>query len=99
MRIPSWLWNSGPAFTLTGLHGGSLLRAIQSLYNQSESCVRILSTKLNTFSVNVGLRQGCPLSSILFVIFMDRISRCSRGRRLSSLGTSELHHCYSGNLL
>jgi len=28
--------------------------------------------------VSVGFRQGCPLSLILFVIFMDKISRRSR---------------------
>ena len=31
------------------------------------------------FQVGVGLRQGCALSPILFVIYMDRISRRSRG--------------------
>ncbi len=36
---------------------GPLLRTIWSLYNQSESCVRILGTKSNTFLVNVGLCQ------------------------------------------
>ncbi|WP_411913715.1 RNA-directed DNA polymerase [Vibrio sp. Y159] len=35
--------------------------------------------KSTTFSVGVGLHQGCPLSPILFVIFTDRISRRSRG--------------------
>ena len=54
---------------------GSLLRAVRSLYKQSESCVRILGTKSDSFPVGVGLRQGCPLSPILFVVFMDRISR------------------------
>ncbi|KAK5875618.1 hypothetical protein CesoFtcFv8_026682 [Champsocephalus esox] len=58
---------------------GSLLRAIQSLYSQSESCVRVLGSKSDPFPVRVGLRQGCALSPILFVIYMDRISRRSRG--------------------
>ena len=58
---------------------GSLLRTIQSLYSQSESCVRILGSKSDLFQVGVGLRQGCALSPILFVIYMDRISRRSRG--------------------
>ena len=58
---------------------GSLLRAIQSLYTQSKSCVWVLGSKLDSFPVGVGLHQGCALSLILFVIFMDRISRRSRG--------------------
>ena len=49
---------------------GSLLRAIQSLYSQSESFVCVLGTKSVSFPVGVGLRQGCALSPILFVIFM-----------------------------
>ena len=65
---------------------GPLVRAIRSLYKQSESCVRILGTKSSTFSVGVGLRQGCPLSPILFVIFMDRISRHSRGEESVRFG-------------
>uniref|UniRef100_A0A8C5CGF6 Reverse transcriptase domain-containing protein n=1 Tax=Gadus morhua TaxID=8049 RepID=A0A8C5CGF6_GADMO len=59
---------------------GSLLRAIQSLYSQSESCVRVLGSQSVSFSVGAGLRQGCALSPILFVIYMDRLSRRSRGR-------------------
>ncbi|KAK3553040.1 hypothetical protein QTP86_031194 [Hemibagrus guttatus] len=75
-----------------GVHG-PLLRAVRSLCNQSRSLVRIASCKSDLFPVHVGPRQGCPLSPVLFIVFMDRISRHSqrlegvrfRDHRISSL--------------
>ena len=70
-----------------------LQRAIRSLYACSRSCVRILGSKSDTFPVGVGLRQGCPLSPVLFVTFMDRISRRSQGAeeiRFGGLGIASL---------
>ncbi|KAK3513052.1 hypothetical protein QTP70_000210 [Hemibagrus guttatus] len=58
---------------------GPLLRAVRSLYNRSRSLVRIASCKSDLFQVHVGLRQGCSLSPVLFIVFMDRISRRSQG--------------------
>ncbi|TWW66772.1 hypothetical protein D4764_20G0008040 [Takifugu flavidus] len=58
---------------------GPLIRAIQSLYQRSRSLVRIAGCKSDSFPVRVGLHQGCPLSPVLFITFMDRISRRSRG--------------------
>ncbi|KAK0135736.1 Craniofacial development protein 2 [Merluccius polli] len=56
-----------------------LIRAVRSLYDRCQSLVRIAGNKSDLFPVRVGLRQGCPLSPILFIIFMDRISRHSQG--------------------
>ena len=53
--------------------------AVWSLYDRCQSLVRIAGSKSDAFPVRVGLRQGCPLSPILFIIFMDRISRRSQG--------------------
>ena len=44
-----------------------------------KSLVCIAGNKSDLFPVRVGLRQGCSLSPILFIIFMDRISRRSQG--------------------
>uniref|UniRef100_A0A8C6U0H1 Reverse transcriptase domain-containing protein n=1 Tax=Neogobius melanostomus TaxID=47308 RepID=A0A8C6U0H1_9GOBI len=41
--------------------------------------MRFSSRKSDLFPVRVGLRQGCPMSPVLFIIFMDRISRRSQG--------------------
>ena len=57
----------------------ALVRAVRSLYDRCQSLVRIAGSKSNPFPVRVGLRQGCPLSPVLFITFMDRISRRSRG--------------------
>ena len=59
--------------------GGPLLRAVWTLYDQSRSLACIAGSKSDLFLVHVGLRQGCPLSPVLIIIFMDRISRRSQG--------------------
>ncbi|KAK0135463.1 LINE-1 retrotransposable element ORF2 protein [Merluccius polli] len=56
-----------------------LIRAVRSLYDRCQSLVRIGGNKSELFPVRVGLCHGCPLSPILFIIFMDRISRRSQG--------------------
>uniref|UniRef100_A0A8C6M0A0 Reverse transcriptase domain-containing protein n=1 Tax=Nothobranchius furzeri TaxID=105023 RepID=A0A8C6M0A0_NOTFU len=58
---------------------GPLIRAVRSLYDRCQSLVRIAGSKSSSFPVRVGLRQGCPLSPIQFITFMDRISRRSQG--------------------
>ncbi|KAI3374597.1 hypothetical protein L3Q82_021177 [Scortum barcoo] len=83
-----WIWRRHSTVSLVVFCGGvlreygvrgPLLRAVRSLYDRSRSLVRIAGSKSDLFPVHVGLRQGCPLSPVLFIIFMDRISRRSQG--------------------
>ncbi|KAK0134946.1 LINE-1 reverse transcriptase [Merluccius polli] len=75
-RVPRGvLWGGSPGVRVSD----PLIRAVHSLYDRCQSLVRIAGNKSDLFPVRVGLRQGCPLSPILFIIFMDRISRHSQG--------------------
>ena len=57
--------------------------------------VRVCSAyKSDLFPVRFGLRQGCPLSLIQFITFMDRISWHSHGVEGSGLGTSRSGLCF-----
>lgn len=52
---------------------GSLLKAIKSIYLGSKAAVRIDGELSDSFDVDEGVRQGCCLSPLLFIIFMDKI--------------------------
>src|ERR1700744_1407019 len=56
-----------------GIRGG--LEAIKSIYVGSEAAVRIDGEMSEAFEVEEGVRQGCCLSPLLFIIFMDKIIR------------------------
>ncbi len=84
------LWPDSSGYIVGGAAGvwseGWSLRAIWPLCAQSESCVQVLGSKWDLFPAGAGLHQGCALSPILFMIFMDRISRHSRVREELQLG-------------
>jgi exonuclease III len=69
-----------------------LIGAIASLYSDSKSCVRILGRKSEMFRVGAGLRQGCVLSPLLFIIYMDRIARRSLGQESVRIGSVSVSH-------
>ena len=49
--------------------GGKMWRVLKNIYDKVESCVLVGIERTEWFSVNIGLRQGCVLSPILFDIF------------------------------
>ena len=50
---------------------GQLLRAIKSFYCRPEVCVRVNGKQSKPFHVDVGLRQGCVLSHLVFIVYMN----------------------------
>ncbi len=91
------LWQ---ALQRLGVHG-SMLRALQSLYENSHLCVKVQGRTGQSVASQTGLKQGCPLSPTLFGLFADGLhrflaARCpdtgpvlSDGRRVPDLGYAD----------
>ena len=50
---------------------GNFLELIQSLYKKSTCAVKINNCRTDFFSCKKGVRQGCPLSPILFNLYIN----------------------------
>ena len=91
------LWQ---ALQRRGVHG-SMLRALQSLYENPQFCVKVQGCTGQSVASQTGLKQGCPLSPTLFELFpygLHRFlaARCldtgpvlSDGRRVPVLGYAD----------
>ena len=62
---------------------GKMLSAIQSLYRDVQSCVKVNDRTTNWFPVELGVKQGCPLSPTLFSVYINDLA-------------SEIDHVNSG---
>jgi hypothetical protein len=51
--------------------GGSMLAAVQAMYADVPVCVRTAEGLSGCFQSVLGVKQGCPLSPLLFGIFLD----------------------------
>lgn len=67
----SWLWC---LLAKNGAHKNDI-RAIQSLYQYTRSRVRVGTTLSDSIPQNVGLKQGCVLSPVLFTLYINDVLR------------------------
>lgn len=64
-------WN----FLFKTLHffnfGPSFVKWIETIYNQPRSCIKNNGHISNYFEVSRGIRQGCPVSALLFILCVE----------------------------
>jgi len=58
--------------------GPRMLKALQTMYSNDNTCVRTGNGLTNTFACTTGVKQGCPLSPNLFGLFLDELEELMR---------------------
>ena len=69
---------------------GQVLHAIKSFYCKPEVCVRVNGKQSKPFHVGVGLRQGCVLPPLLFIVYMNWIDKCSQADECATIGNCKI---------
>ena len=69
---------------------GQLFRAIKTFYCRQEVCVRVKSKQSKPFYVGIGLRQGCFLSPLLSMVYMNWSDKCSQADECATIGNCKI---------
>ena len=69
------VWHDGLFSKLERLDiTGTFLAIVKSMYKNSYCAVKVQTKTTNFFKCEKGVRQGCPLSPILFIIFINNLA-------------------------
>ena len=74
------LWHKLQNYGMTG----KMWRVIRNIYESVESCVLVNDERSRFFEVDVGLRQGCLMSPILFAIYINGLAEEIKAARLGA---------------
>jgi len=70
------VWRNGLWYKLWqyGIRG-KMWRILKNIYEKVESSILLGENRTDWFSIEVGLRQGCVLSCILFILFINDLAK------------------------
>ena len=63
---------------------------LKDFYCRTEVCVRVNGKHSKPFHEGVGLWQGCFLSPLLFIVYMNWIYKCSQADECATIGNDKI---------
>ena len=80
---------------------GTFLKNIESMYKQTFYSIKLKNGHLEAISSNLGLKQGCPLSPMLFNLYIDDVG-CIFDQQCDAIPISDIylnHFLYADDLV
>ena len=76
------VWRNGMLHKMSNINiQGPFFNLIKSMYNVTRNYVRCNGTKSREFISNIGIKQGCNLSCLLFIIYLNDLEKTLKETR------------------
>ena len=84
------VWRDALWEKLSGIgFGGNFLEILKALYKDVDCTLSVGKVEVENASLDIGLKQGCVLSPILFALYVkelgDKLMECDKGIRVGDL--------------
>ena len=84
------VWHDGLFYKLQNIGiNGNILELIRNIYKKTTCAVKIDDQITDFFSYSKGVRQGCPLSTLLFNLYVNDIFQMINNNTQTPLGLNE----------